>query len=492
MSEYTIYKDISERTGGDIYIGVVGPVRTGKSSFIKKFLEEVVLPNIENDYDAERTRDEMPQSGAGKTVMTTEPKFIPDTAVNIKLSDNASMKVKLIDCVGYVVPDAIGHTENGEARMVMTPWSDAPVPFTDAAETGTRKVISDHSTIGIAVTTDGSIGEIPRSSYIDAEERVISELLSRGKPFAIILNSADPQNEESIKLAYELEDKYGVPVALVNCLMLDREDIDHILGLVLEEFPVKELNVNLPKWTDALEDGHWLKRSLLDGIMDSARSVKKIKDLSAALEKIKLNPYVKDVKMLNLDMGTGKAYVEAELLPDLYYKIISELTGFEVESDGGLIRLLADLSSVKNEYDKISEALNNVNEKGYGIVIPGVEELKLEEPEIIKQPGGYGVRLKASAPSIHMIKADIETEINPIVGTEQQSEDLIKYLLSDFDDDPSKIWETNIFGRTLHELVSDGLNTKLDHMQEDARTKLSETLSRIINEGSGGLICIIL
>lgn len=492
MPDIKVYKDISERCKNTFYLGVVGPVRTGKSTFIKKFMESLVIPNIRDEHERERTRDEMPQSAAGKTVMTTEPKFIPDEAVEITLSDNATMKVKMVDCVGYIVPDAAGHMEDGRARMVHTPWQAEPMPFTKAAELGTKKVICEHSTVGMLVTTDGTIGEIPRENYVEAEERVVRELKETGKPFAIILNSADPSGENAVRLAYELEEKYAAPVALVNCLQLDGDDIRHILELVLMEFPVCEIKVKLPEWTRALEPTHKLRAALNDFVVERASGVARIGEITEAFADAHDSEYVKDVKTDRIDLGKGTAELSLELCDGLYYRTVSELCGFEINGEEQLITLLRELSAMKEKYDRVAEALEDVNEKGYGIVMPETCDLKLEEPEIVKQSGGYGVRLRASAPSIHMIKADIETEISPVVGTEQQSEELVKYMLKEFEEDPGKIWDSNMFGKTLHQLVNEGLHTKLGHMPEDARAKLSETLSRIINEGSGGLICIIL
>jgi stage IV sporulation protein A len=492
MQSYNIYRDIATRTGGDIYIGVVGPVRTGKSTFIKRFMDTLVVPNIVNSYDRERARDEMPQSAAGRTVMTTEPKFIPDEAVEITIADNATLKVKMIDCVGYIVPEALGHIENGAPRMVRTPWAAEAIPFERAAEIGTRKVINDHSTIGVLVTTDGTIGEIPRKSYVEAEKRVVNELKAIGKPFVIVLNSANTDREESVQLAYELEETYDVPVALVNCLELDAEDIRHIIEMVLLEFPVREISIALPRWTQVLDDGHRLNVSLNESILRHASEVRRTGDIRAAIAAIGENEYAKEARVVNIDLGTGCATAEIEFDDELYYEIISELTGFDIDSEERLVALLCELASVKKKYDKISPALSEVNNHGYGIVMPEIADLRLEEPEIVRQSNGYGVRLKASAPSVHMIKADIETEINPIVGTEQQSEELVKFLLHEFEEDPGKIWESNIFGKTLHELVTEGLHSKLSHMPDDAREKMGETLQRIINEGSSGLICIIL
>ena len=492
MAEHSIYQDIAERTVGDIYIGVVGPVRTGKSTFIKRFMEALVLPNIAEGYSRERARDEMPQSAAGKTVMTTEPKFIPDEAVPINIDSCSTFKVKMVDCVGYVVPEALGTIEDGQPRMVRTPWLQEPMPFIEAAEMGTHKVISEHSTIGMLVTTDGSIGDISRSSYVEAEERIVSELKALGKPFAVILNSARPQSDDAISLAYELEAKYEVPVALVSCIDLDAEDIRHILELVLHEFPVAEIRVTMPEWTTALEDSHRIKVSLLEDIKECAGNISKAGDIKNAFDSLADNEYIKSAAINEIDLGTGCATLSIAMKDGLYYDVISELTGFDIGGEDELISLLKALAEMKERYDRIESALDEAEERGYGIVMPDVRELHLAEPEIVKQAGGYGVRLRASAQSIHMIRANIETEINPIVGTEQQSEDLVKYMLKEFEEDPQRIWSSNMFGKSLYELVNEGLHSKLEHMPEASRTKLSETLERIINEGSGGLICIIL
>ena len=492
MAEHSIYKDIAERTGGDIYIGVVGPVRSGKSTFIKRFMESLVLPNMGEGYSRERARDEMPQSAAGKTVMTTEPKFIPDEAVIVRLDDSAAMRVKMIDCVGYLIPEAMGTVENGQPRMVRTPWSQEPMPFTEAAEMGTHKVITEHATIGMLVTTDGSIGEIPRESYVEAEERVVSELKAMGKPFAIILNSARPGSDEAVALAYELESKYGVPVALVSCLDLDAEDIRHILELVLHEFPVAEVRIRLPEWTCALEPTHRIHASLIAALRRSADRVSKIGDIREAFADLSDNEYIDKATVDEVDLGRGCAQITLHMADGLYYQVISEMTGFDIGGEKELIDLLTQLAGMKAEYDKVAAALHDCEEKGYGIVMPDVEDMRLDEPEIVRQSGGYGVRLRASASSVHMIRANIEAEINPIVGSEQQSEDLVRYMLKEFEEDPGRIWDSNMFGKSLYELVNEGIHAKLEHMPEASRTKLSETLERIINEGSGGLICILL
>ena len=492
MSERSIYSDIAKRTGGDVYVGVVGPVRSGKSTFIKRFMESMVLPSIAEGYARDRARDELPQSAGGRTVMTTEPKFIPDTAVEIKMDEGGVMRVKMIDCVGYIVPEALGTIEDGAPRMVRTPWREDPMPFTEAAELGTRKVITDHSTIGMLITTDGTIGDIPRESYVEAEERIVRELQAIGKPFALILNSANPTDEKSIELAWGLEEKYSVPVALVNCLELDAEDIKNILGMVLNEFPISELSVNLPDWMGALEPTHAVKKSICEALCRCAEGISKIGEVKGGFARLLENEFVQGCTVDGIDYGSGRAHLSVGCSSELYFKVLSELTGFEITGEEQLVRMLREYSVKKGEFDRVAEALADAEEKGYGIVMPSVTSLRLEEPEIIKRSGGYGVKLRAAAQSIHMIRANIETEINPIVGTEAQSEDLVKYLLEEFEEDPQRIWSSNMFGKTLYELMNEGLHTKLDHIPEESRSKLSETLERIINEGSGGLICIIL
>ena len=492
MPEHSIYQDIAERTGGDVYIGVVGPVRTGKSTFIKRFMEALVLPNIGQGYSRERARDEMPQSAAGKTVMTTEPKFIPDEAVPILIDDCATLRVKMIDCVGYIVPEALGTIENGQPRMVRTPWQEAPMPFVEAAEMGTHKVITEHATIGMLITTDGSIGDISRQSYVEAEERIVGELKALGKPFAMILNSVNPTSESAMKLAFELEEKYDVPVALVSCLELDAEDIRHILELVLHEFPVAEISLHLPEWTRALDAEHPIRRSLLHSIRRCADRVSKIGDVKEAFADLGENEFIKAAEIHSIDLGTGKVRISLDPIDGLYYRVISELTGFEIEGEQELIALLRRLAVVQEEYHKIEGALRDAEQKGYGIVMPDIEDMRLEEPRIVKQSGGYGVKLRAGAQSIHMIRANISAEVSPMVGSEQQSEDLVKYMLREFEEDPKRIWESHMFGKSLYELVNEGLHAKLAHMPEASRTKIGDTLEKIINEGSNGLICIIL
>ena len=491
MTQTSIYSDIAERTGGDIYIGVVGPVRTGKSTFIKRFMDTLVLPGIEDEYSRDRARDELPQSAAGKTVMTTEPKFIPNEAVELHLG-NASFRVKMIDCVGYIVPGALGHTENDAPRMVMTPWSDEPMPFETAAEIGTRKVINEHSTIGILVSTDGSIGELPRESFAETEKRVVNELKAQNKPFVIVLNSATPSSAESLDLAQSLEDEYGIPVALVSCPELDENDIRKILELVLLEFPIKELRFELPKWMTCLDASHPLKEELFSEIAALSEKISKVGEIGKSFAKFGETDYGSSINLAEIDLSNGRAILDVKIPESSFYKIVYDRTGFEIDSEEALMSVLTELSDIKKSYEKFAQAIKQVTETGYGIVTPSVDDLTLEEPEIVKQPGGYGVRLKASAPSIHMIKADIQTEVSPIVGSEKQSEDVVKFLLKEFEENPASIWESNMFGKSLHELVNEGLNDKLAHMPEDARMKLADTLQKIINDGSNGLICILL
>lgn len=487
-----IYSSIAERTGGDIYIGVVGPVRTGKSTFIKRFMESLVIPNIKSEFVRERALDELPQSAAGKTIMTTEPKFIPEEAVEISLGNGATFNVRLIDCVGYIVPSAVGYIENEQPRMVMTSWFDEEIPFNMAAEIGTQKVITDHSTIGLVVTTDGSISDIPRNEYEECEERVIRELRSIGKPFIVVLNTATPNSAETKALAAELSDRYDAKVIPVNCLDLDENNICEMIREILYSFPVKEINIRTSRWINTLEKGHWLKSEILDCIREAAKDVKLVREASLTAEAIAECPHILSASVSSIDLGKGSVTISADLDSSLFYKILGEATGIELESESDLMPLLMELNDIRRKYERIAPALEEVEATGYGIVMPELEELSLEEPKIIKQGGKYGVRLKASAPSIHLMKANINTTVSPIVGTERQSEELVMYLLDGFNDDPKKIWESNIFGKSLHELVNEGLHNKLYKMPVDARMKLQETLERVINDGCSGLICFIL
>ena len=492
MENLEIYEDIRSRTEGDIYVGVVGPVRTGKSTFIKNFMDLLVLPNIQNNYKKERARDELPQSAAGRTIMTTEPKFVPNEAVEITIGENLKLRTRLVDCVGYLVNNALGYMEENIPRMVKTPWSEAEMPFEEAAEIGTRKVIAEHSTIGILVTTDGSITELQREEYIEAEERVVRELKELNKPFVIVLNTNNPYGEETQILAQELEQKYGVAVIPTDCVNLNNDDVNNIFGKILYEFPIERINIVLPGWIEGLNNTHRLKQELYKEIKEGFKNIKTVKSINSVLERIGTTEIITKTSIEKIDLGTGAVTVQITLKEDLFYKILTEITGINVTNEAELFGIIENLSGVKKEYDKISMALQEVKQKGYGIVMPSMEELILDEPEMVKQGSRFGVKLKAKAPSIHMIRADIETEVSPIVGSEKQSEELVNYLLSEFESDPIKIWESNIFGKNLHELVNEGLQNKLYRMPEDAQEKLQETLERIINEGSGGLICIIL
>ena len=492
MENINVYEDIAKRTDGDIYVGVVGPVRTGKSTFIKRFMDLLVIPNIENEYKKERATDELPQSASGRTIMTTEPKFVPNEAVQITIGENIKLKTRLVDCVGYLVNNAIGYLEDDVPRMVKTPWSEEEMPFEEAAEIGTKKVIQEHSTIGIVMTTDGSFTDIPRQDYIEAEERVITELKSLNKPFVIVLNSAYPNSEESIELAKKLEAKYENSVVCINCSELTTSDINNIFEKVLFEFPIEQININFPKWIDVLDETHPLKNTLLDELHSAFNNIKYLKQVSSSISAFKNSEIITKTSISKIELGTGTVFVSIELKEELFYNMLTEISGCQILNDGDLFATMSEFASIKKEYDKISFALEEVKAKGYGIVTPSIDELILDEPEMIKQGSRFGVKLKAKAPSIHMIKADIETEVSPIVGSEKQSEELVNYLLSEFENNPKKIWESNIFGKSLHELVNEGLQNKLSHMPEDAQVKLQETLERIVNEGSGGLICIIL
>ncbi len=492
MTERSIYRDISQRTNGDIYIGVVGPVRTGKSTFIKKFMDTIVIPNIQEENLKQRTNDELPQSAGGRTIMTTEPKFIPEEAMEISLPDKAHLKVRMIDCVGYVVDESMGYMEDDRPRMVKTPWSSEEMPFNQAAEIGTKKVITDHSTIGLVITTDGSISDISRGSYIDAEERVIKELKAIDKPFVILLNSVEPESQEAVSLAQELSSKYQVPVMPVNCLTMDENQIKRVLAQILFEFPIREINIDMPKWVVNLPKEHWLKCDIFNKIKDCSRDIEKLRQVQDTCMGIGRDEYVNNSEIKELDLGKGIADLKITVESSCFYKVMSEKTGTEILDEEALMESISMLSEKQKEFDKIAAAYKDVEEKGYGIVMPTLEELSLEEPQIIKQSGKYGIRLKASAPSIHMMKIETQAEVTPIVGSEQQSQELVSYLLKEFEEDPAKIWESNIFGKSVHELVNEGLHNKLYRMPEDARKKVGETIQKIINDGCNGLICIIL
>lgn len=464
----------------------------GKSTFIKNFMDLLVIPNIDNEYKKERARDELPQSAGGRTIMTTEPKFIPNEAVEITIGDNLRFKTRLVDCVGYLVNNAIGYLEDDMPRMVKTPWYEEEIPFEEAAEIGTRKVIAEHSTIGILVTTDGSITDIPREDYINAEERVVKELKEINKPFVIVLNSDDPFSDYTKALAKKLEEKYGVSVLPTDCARLDIEDIDDIFSKILYEFPIETINIDFPRWVDGLPDDHWLKVELYDEIEKAFDNIRILKQVDSSIAQLQNTKVITRTSLTEVRLGEGSVRVSIELVDELFYKVLTEISGVKIDNEGALFTTMTEFARTKKQYDKIAYALEEVKATGYGIVTPSIDELILEEPEMVKQGTRFGVKLKAKAPSIHMIRADIETEVSPIVGSEKQSEDLVNYLLSEFESDPKKIWESNIFGKNLHELVNEGLQNKLAKMPDDAQAKLQETLERIVNEGSGGLICIIL
>ena len=488
----SVYQDIAKRTDGDIYVGVVGPVRTGKSTFIKRFMDLLVIPNIENEYKRERALDELPQSASGRTIMTTEPKFIPNEAVEITLGENIKLRTRMVDCVGYLVDNAIGYLEDDVPRMVKTPWDENEIPFEQAAEMGTKKVIEEHSTIGILVTTDGTITDIPREDYVEAEARVVSELKALHKPFVIVLNSSNSTSDYTKSLAKKLEEKYSVPVLPTDCSTLDLEDINTIFSKILYEFPVETIELNFPRWVDGLSSEHWLKKQLHAEIKEAFSNVRLLKQVDASVQKIQKTEIIQKTMVDEILLGTGSVHISIQLMDELFYQVLTEISGVSISNEGDLFSTITSFAQTKKEYDKIAYALEEVKTKGYGIVTPSMEELILDEPEMVKQGSRFGVKLKAKAPSIHMIRADIETEVSPIVGSEKQSEELVNYLLSEFESDPIKIWESNIFGKSLHELVNEGLQNKLCRMPEDAQQKLQETLERIVNEGSGGLICIIL
>ena len=487
-----IYEDIAKRTQGDIYIGVVGPVRTGKSTFIRKFMETLVLPNIENEFKRDRTRDEIPQSGSGKTIMTVEPKFVPADGVVIQLKDSVSLKVRMVDCVGYIVEGALGHEENGKQRLVSTPWSKDAMTFEEAAEIGTKKVIRDHSTIGVVVITDGSVTGIERGSYIEAEERVIDELKSMNKPFVVILNSLTPKDEKTEILRNELEEKYEVPILPVNVEQMEEPDIENILETVLYDFPLNEIRINISKWVEGLEKNHWIKESIISTLKQCIANLQKIRDIDDIVNGFENLEFLDGVTVENVELGEGVINIQLATKQELFYTVLEEKSGFKIEEDSQLLNLVTTLSKVKQEYDKIEVALNDAKNFGYGVVAPSLSELSLEEPEIIKQGKQYGVKLKANAPSLHIIKADISTEVSPIVGNQNQGEEMVKYLLNEFEQNPSEIWESNMFGKSLNDLVKEQLQSKLYTMPDEIRFKIQKTLQKIINEGSNNIITIIL
>lgn len=492
MENRSIYEDIAVRTDGDIYIGVVGPVRTGKSTFIKSFMETMVLPRIDNVYLRERAIDELPQSGSGRTIMTAEPKFVPEEAVAISLDESTSFSVRMIDCVGYMIDSALGQFEGENLRMVSTPWFDHEVPLKEAAEEGTRKVITEHSTIGIVVTTDGSISDIPRAEYIEAEMRVVSELQEINKPFVLLLNSTNPYSQECEALRAELEAEYGVSCIAANCASLTQGDIEDVLQTVLYEFPATEFLMSFPSWVNALDAENPIRREIYQAVYDCTSKISKMRDVQFEMAQLTQCQYVSNSEISALNLGEGSVEIKITVSDEIYYEILSQQSGIKVDDESDFMPLLCELAKLREEYGRIASALEQVHQTGYGIVMPAKSELMLEEPEIVRQGGRFGVKLKASAPSIHMIRADIKTEVSPIVGSERQSEELVQYLLSEFEEAPEKIWESNIFGKSLHELVNEGLNNKLYQMPDDARSKLQDTLQRIVNEREGIIMTVIL
>lgn len=487
-----LYADIAERTGGDIYIGVVGPVRTGKSTFIKRLMEELVIPHIEDLYQRERAKDELPQSGSGRTIMTAEPKFVPEEAVQISPDGTATLSVRLIDSVGYMVDGAIGATENGAPRMVTTPWFDEEIPMTEAAELGTKKVMEEHCTVGIVVTTDGTITDIPRSDYIAAEERAIRDMQATGKPFLVIVNSAQPNGAEATALRDYIAQTYNVSAMTADCQAMREPELNALLKELLYAFPMREMRVFLPAWVQALEPEHPLKAALFQALRTNAEAISRLAEAEPAIARVAQLEDVCGYRILAVDLGSGTVTCELDMQEGLFYQILGQRTGFAIENDGQLLSLLTALAEMKKQYDKISAALEEVRATGYGIVMPTAEELHMEVPEIVRKGNSYGVKLKASAPSIHLLRADIQTEISPMVGDEQQSEELVKYLLGEYEGNTEKLWDSNIFGKSVFELVNEGLTTKLRRMPDDARYKLKDALTKIINEGANGLICLLI
>lgn len=490
-NNYNVYKDIQARTNGEIYIGVVGPVRTGKSTFIKRFMDLLVIPNIEDIHSRERAIDELPQSATGKTVMTTEPKFIPKEAVNIQLPNDIDLSVRMIDCVGYMVDGALGHIENDSERMVKTPWFDYEIPFTQAAEIGTKKVINDHSTIGVVITCDGSFGDLPRESYMVPEERTVEELKRIGKPFVILLNSNRPYSDETKALAERMIEKYDVTVLPMNCEQLKKEDITRILTCVLSAFPIAEINFFLPKWIELFPRDHYIKKALIQSIKEMLSNLNVMKDINDENCYVE-NPYIKEFKIDKLVMEDGTVQMTVDIDDKYYYDIISDITGIPVNGEYDFMKMIRELAAKKQEYEKVSSACEQVKYKGYGVVSPSQNEIMIEDPQLIRHGSKYGVKIKANAPSIHMIQANIETEIAPIVGTEEQAMDLINYMKEQSGTSPEGIWETNIFGKTMKQLVDEGISAKINKMNDDSQMKLQETMQKIINESNGGLICIII
>ena len=491
MDKYEIYDDIKTRTNGDIYIGVVGPVRVGKSTFITQFMQKLVIPNISEKNSKDRTIDELPQSADGKTIMTTQPHFVPNEAVNIKVA-NAEMSVRMIDCVGYLISGAMGHVEGEKARLVKTPWSEEELPFEEAATLGTDKVINEHSTIGIMVTTDGSVTDIARSNYIEAEEKVVAQLKKSNKPFVIVLNSKNPQASETKKLSASLEEKYNAPVISVNALELKEGDIDKIFENLLMEFPVKSIRVQLPDWLRALDYNNNIIKEISTEMKNLGNKINRLSDADKNQIAFAESECFDPITYSNIEAGQGIIKFNVVPKEGLFYKVLSQECGIEIQSDYELVSNIKQLAQAKIQYDKIKDALDQVAQTGYGVVEPKPTDFELGEPEIIKQGSRYGVKIKANAPSLHIMRVDVETEVTPLVGSEDQSQDLAKNLVEQFENDPQSIWQTNILGRSLSELVEDNINSKLVMMPVEAQRKMRKTLGRIVNEGKGGVICILL
>ncbi|MCP3025850.1 stage IV sporulation protein A [Halobacillus sp. A5] len=492
MEKVDIFSDISKRTNGDIYLGVVGAVRTGKSTFIKKFMELVVIPHMEDDSERERAMDELPQSAAGKTIMTTEPKFVPNQAATIQFDEHLDVRVRMVDCVGYAVNGAVGYEDESGPRMIHTPWYEEAIPFHEAAEIGTQKVIQEHSTIGIVVTTDGTIGEIARADYVEAEEKVVEELREVGKPFIMVVNSAQPHSDRTEHLRKQLQEKYDIPVLALSVESMRDQDVHNVLREALFEFPVLEVNVNLPSWVMVLDSRHWLRRHLQTAIEETVQDIKRLRDVDQVIGNFDQYEHITGAHISGMDLGEGIAEIDLQAPDYLYDQVLKEIVGEEIRGKDHLLEIMQDFSHAKREYDQVADALQMVKQTGYGIAAPSLEDMELDEPEIIRQGSRFGVRLKAVAPSIHMVKVDVQSEFSPIIGTEKQSEELVRYLMQDFEEDPLSIWNSDIFGRSLSSIVREGIQAKLSLMPENARYKLKETLERIINEGSGGMIAIIL
>ena len=485
----TIYADIAGRTGGNIYIGVVGPVRTGKSTLIKRIMEELVIPCIDDPYRKERAKDELPQSGSGRTIMTSEPKFVPEEAVEISPDGTAAMRIRMIDSVGYMVHGATGAEEDGIPRMVTTPWFDYEIPMTDAAELGTRKVMQEHCTIGLVVTTDGTVTDIPRNDYIAAEKQAVCDMKATGKPFLVIVNSRNPNSETARAIAEQLHNEYNVPAITADCMTLDSKGIREILRQLLYAFPMQQLQVHLPRWMDALEHTHPVKAALYDALLQKANQITALSQAETTLAQLKQLEQVLDFSIRSIDLSTGTVVCTIGFPESLFYEILSNRTGISIQDDAQLLALLTELSAIKQEYDKISEALSSVKATGYGIVMPTAQEMQLEKPEMLHKNGSYGVKLRAGAPSIHMIRVDIDTQISPMVGDEKQSQDLVEYLSGE---EPEKLWQSNIFGKSVYAMIQEGLTSKLLRTPQDVRDKFRGSLTRIVNEGASGLICLIL